>query len=87
MSLKWFLYDIFSSLDRGFLLESKSREQMVHYFNTIIEQFRDTEMESSSKEECKLVSTSFIILHVVHTKEVNNRAPSSSPLFQCTLKL
>ncbi len=57
MSLEWLLEDIFRNLDRGFLLETQTRQQLVDYFDTIIEQFRLKNAGSDGQAECDLVSS------------------------------
>lgn len=63
MSIDWLLNDIFGNLDRGDLLERKTRQQVVNYFNTVIDDFRSKNQNSDGKEECKEVSeVVFLIL-------------------------
>lgn len=56
MSIDWLLNDVFTNLHRGYLLEQKTRQQLVNYFNTVIEDFRNKAENSDGKDECKQVS-------------------------------
>lgn len=57
MSIEWLLNDIFVNLDRGYLLEQKTRQQLVNYFNTVIDDFiKKHDPSSNGQEECKQVS-------------------------------
>lgn len=56
MSLKWLLKDLFLSVNQGFLCENQTRQQMVEYFNIIIEQYQDNNIKEDRKNQCELVS-------------------------------
>ena len=60
MSIEWLSNDIFVNLDRGYLLERKTRQQLVNYFNTVIEDFtKKNDQVSNGQAECKQVSGAF----------------------------
>ncbi|XP_065222093.1 uncharacterized protein stops [Planococcus citri] len=64
MSIDWLLNDMFVNLDRGYLLEQNTRQQLVNYFNTVIEDFtRKNDPVSDGQDECKQVVQAALKFH------------------------